>query len=78
MRTYSRLMFCLKWFAIVWGTVSFAVFVISHVMIGLRWFPLGIEPYDVRNNVKFWLLIAPAPVVTVIHMLLERWIRHKK
>jgi len=65
-------MFCLKWFSIAWASLSFAVFVASYVMIYLKWYPLGIQPYDVRNTLKFWLLIAPGPAAAVIHMLLER------
>lgn len=78
MRAYSRLMFYLKWFAIVWATLSFAVFVASHIMIFFKWHPLGLQPYDVRNTLKFWLLIAPGPAAAIIHMLLEKWTQQKK
>jgi hypothetical protein len=64
----------LKWFAILWTTCAVAIVIVSNLMIVNRWpSVMGILPFDVQNDLRVALLLAPGLAAAIAQLALERW-----
>jgi hypothetical protein len=67
------MMLFLKWFAILWTTCAVAIVIVSNLMIVNRWpSVMGILPFDVQNDLRVALLLAPGLAAAIAQLALER------
>jgi hypothetical protein len=68
------MMLFLKWFAMLWTTCAVAIVIVSNLMIANRWPPvLGVLPFDVQNDLRVALLLAPGLAAVIINLALKKW-----
>lgn len=61
---------CLNWLMIVWAALAISIIVLSNIMNQFGWPPLGtILPFDVRDNFKVGLLLAPSGVIAALYLI---------
>jgi hypothetical protein len=68
----------LKWFAILWSAAAIAIIAISNLMIAQGWRPNFGLPFEVQNNVRVALLLAPGAIAAIGLLVLEKWTGHKR
>jgi hypothetical protein len=57
----------LKWFSIVWTVSAAAIILISNLMIANGWPHIGgVPPFDVRNDLRVALLLAPGLIAAIL------------
>jgi hypothetical protein len=68
----------LKWFAILWSAAAIAIIAISNLMIAQKWPPNFGLPFEVQNNVRVALLLAPGAIAAMGLLALEKWKGHRR
>ena len=78
MRGRGWFLFTVKWFAILWASISILVVLVSNIMIISR-LPslLGILPFNAQDHLRVAFLLAPALVACIIWSILERKERNR-
>lgn len=57
-------------FAILWTSLAVGIIVLSNLMNRFGWSPVGtVLPFDVRDNFKVGLLLAPGGVIAALFLL---------
>lgn len=60
----------LNWFTILWTALAVGIIVLSNLMNRLGWPPVGtVLPFDVMDNFKVGLLLAPGGVVAALFLI---------
>jgi hypothetical protein len=63
----------LKWASISWTVFAVAIIALSNIMITQNWSPVvGLEPFDVKNSFKVFMLLAPGALGAAIDLALTK------
>jgi hypothetical protein len=69
----------LNLFTILWTALAVGIIVLSNLMNRFGWHPMGsVLPFDIRDNFKVALLLAPSGVVAVLYLIRGSSLKAKK
>jgi len=69
----------LNWFTILWTALAVGIIVLSNLMNRFGWPQIApVLPFDVRDNFKVALLLAPSGVVAVLYLIRGSALKAKK